>query len=315
MLSASSCFSIGDTRRVMNSRSSSLRKRKKVSERTLSSSTFWLSIGSFRAETQPLLISDSRRVDGMEVDVIRPPTLAPEGVVASPRETTFAATADQLPLPQHMLDSKTAVSAAPESKLAKYWRCFKIVHIPAFELAAVYFCGYVIFTGMASGVMTRAEACVELDKQTCMASDRCEYVLEDPLPICQSKDFVRKNAYAIFAFCYQGGVFISRASKNLFSIKRVEYLALLQFVNMILWILQNVYKVANLWTLFPIMFLTGIFGGASYVNIYAQIISNRKVQQSDREICVSFSTICSSLGITLASTFIILMDNTFLANA
>eukprot|EP00042_Codosiga_hollandica_P031419 m.191251 g.191251 ORF g.191251 m.191251 type:complete len:92 (+) comp53635_c0_seq5:1533-1808(+) len=75
------------------------------------------------------------------------------------------------------------------------------------------------------------------------------------------------------------------------------------------------YKVANLWTLFPIMFLTGIFGGASYVNIYAQIISNRKVQQSDREICVSFSTICSSLGITLASTFIILMDNTFLANA
>ncbi len=53
--------------------------------------------------------------------------------------------------------------------------------------------------------------------------------------------------------------------------------------------------------------------GSSYVNIYGKIIKAKHIADNERELCISFANICSTIGITLASVWILIMDNTFLA--
>jgi hypothetical protein len=52
--------------------------------------------------------------------------------------------------------------------------------------------------------------------------------------------------------------------------------------------------------------------GASYVNIYYQLLHSDTIPERDREFCVNLAALCVTGGITLSSIFIIMMDNTFL---
>ena len=74
-----------------------------------------------------------------------------------------------------------------------------------------------------------------------------EYVITTGFPVAiagqikkhnpeKKDDFLLSNAFVIFNFCYQFGVFLSRSSLSFLKIERVWILTLLQFLNFLFWI-------------------------------------------------------------------------------
>ena len=51
-----------------------------------------------------------------------------------------------------------------------------------------------------------------------------------------------------------------------------------------------------------------------YVNVYYLLLQASHIPERDREMCVNFTGMYVTAGITLACAFILMMDNTFLAN-
>lgn len=60
------------------------------------------------------------------------------------------------------------------------------------------------------------------------------------------------------------------------------------------------------------MVFVGLLGGASYVNTFYLLLRDPKIPVADRELSVNLAAFAITLGITLASVFIIFMDQTFL---
>ena len=106
-----------------------------------------------------------------------------------------------------------------------------------------------------------------------------EYVITTGLPVAiagqikefqpDKKDgFILTNAFVIFNFCYQFGVFLSRSSLSIIKIERVWILTLLQFLNFVFWISNSFGMYCkNIYVYFAHMVFVGLMGGASFVNV------------------------------------------------
>lgn len=103
----------------------------------------------------------------------------------------------------------------------------------------------------------------------------------------------------------------------MFPIARVEVLTLLQLGNLVLWLIQAKYKVIeSVRLLFALMFFVGLLGGASYVNVFHQLLKGKQIPDGDREFTIQLAALFGpTLGITLASILIIVLDQTFLKDA
>ncbi|EGG21501.1 Batten's disease protein Cln3 family protein [Cavenderia fasciculata] len=173
-----------------------------------------------------------------------------------------------------------------ETKRNRYIRCAKLVWWNAINLMLVYFFEYVASVGGADLAVNKKN----------------------------SNDWFVTNSYAILSFCYQFGVLISRSSLQLFKIHRIGILTVLQGINMVLWIVQAYYRmIESVWVLFALMIYCGLLGGASYVNVFYLILHDKKIPDEDREVCINYAALLVTVGITLASCFILIMDHTFLA--
>ena len=174
-----------------------------------------------------------------------------------------------------------------ESKRARYWRCIKLVAWQALNLMAVYFFEYVVSVG---------------------AADKAE------LPgSTHSADWFVRNSFVLLAFSYQLGVFISRSSLRVVRIKRVEILTVLQGANFVLWLCQAYFKFMPIGAQIPCMVFVGLLGGASYVNIFYNLLNDPIYPKEDKELIVNMAAVCINLGIVVASVFTLLMDATFLS--
>ncbi|KYQ94309.1 hypothetical protein DLAC_04607 [Tieghemostelium lacteum] len=175
-----------------------------------------------------------------------------------------------------------------ETKGQRYKRALKLVIWNAMNLNLVYFFEYVASVGGADLAVRQSD----------------------------STDWFVKNSYPILSFCYQLGVLISRSSLQVYKIKRIEILTVLQGANMVLWIVQAKYKmIGSVWILFLLMIYCGLLGGASYVNVFYLILHDKKIPDEDRELCINYAALLVTLGITAASCFILIMDHTFLSDA
>ncbi|KAN0023595.1 hypothetical protein ACTFIV_007982 [Dictyostelium citrinum] len=186
------------------------------------------------------------------------------------------------------IDDGGGAELAPpgETKKQRYIRCARLVWYNAVNLALVYFFEYVASVG--GGDLA---------------------IKKDP----NNDDFFIANAFAIFSFCYQLGVLISRSSLQFIKIKHIGVITILQGINMVFWIIQAKYKmVTSVWVLFILMVYCGLLGGASYVNIFYLILHDKKIPNEDRELCINYAALLVTVGITLAACFILLMDHTFL---
>ena len=98
-----------------------------------------------------------------------------------------------------------------------------------------------------------------------------------------SGNFFIENSYVITQFCYQVGVLCSRSSLSCVRIRRVSILTAVQLVNAVLWFIQAKSLVMSsssdvgseekfAFALFGYMVFVGLFGGASYVNVFYNIL-------------------------------------------
>jgi len=187
-------------------------------------------------------------------------------------------------------DSSSVDTSSKPSSTARYLYCLKLVWWNATQLLLVYFFEYVASVGGSASAQ--------------------------PESYLHSKNWFLRNSYAILAFCYQLGVLISRSSLQLFKVKRVEIITILQGVNMVFWVLQAKFLMltgaAEVWILFGLMVYVGLLGGGSYVNIFYLVLNDPNITSLDRELCVNITAIFVNVGITLSSVFILIMDHTFI---
>lgn len=229
-----------------------------------------------------------------------------------------------------------------ESHCERFSRCMRYCGWVTTNLCLVYVFEYIISAGMAAKVLPQRIGCTYDDRAECEAegggsgsmliSDEdgisgCYWAnataanLQCPgqhvVGACEASGFAQRHVYAILGFCYQAGVLLSRSSLQVIQIDRVELLTVAQAVNLVLWTLQVYYKiVSSLWLLFGSMVSVGLLGGASYVNVFHVLLKNPNIPEIDREYTIQLAAVFGpTLGITLASLSILLIDNTFLANA
>jgi battenin len=102
-----------------------------------------------------------------------------------------------------------------------------------------------------------------------------------------SQNFWIKNSFVVTQFCYQCGVLVSRSSLACVRIRRVWVLSLIQGANAVAWFLQaklqyiadpvNERREEGLaFVLFAWMIFVGLMGGASYVNVFYNILETTR---------------------------------------
>ena len=84
----------------------------------------------------------------------------------------------------------------------------------------------------------------------------------------RKKEFVYANAYIIFNFCYQLGVFVSRSSLSVLQVRRIWIITTLQLGFFLFFLLNSALGLCgNIYLLFSLMVFVGLMGGASFVNV------------------------------------------------
>lgn len=125
-------------------------------------------------------------------------------------------------------------------------------------------------------------------------------------------DFFLDNAFIITQLCYQVGVLMSRSSLAVVRVRRVAVLSMLQFVNFVLWIVQAKTLVLSApddpakqrvycFILFGHMIFVGLLGGASYANVFYNILHDilgdaSKATQGGRAATVAAEAPTHSVG-------------------
>ncbi|KAI5955827.1 BTN1 [Candida jiufengensis] len=110
-----------------------------------------------------------------------------------------------------------------------------------------------------------------------------------------------RDIYVVYGFLYQLGVFISRSSITFgLRIKKLYLLSILQFINVVITIIQSVYDkpFTKIWFLLILILYEGLLGGFSYVNTFMSV--SEEVPKSKREFSMGAVSISDGLGIVLA---------------
>eukprot|EP00051_Salpingoeca_urceolata_P005871 m.78272 g.78272 ORF g.78272 m.78272 type:complete len:420 (+) comp14578_c0_seq1:219-1478(+) len=184
-------------------------------------------------------------------------------------------------------------------------RCIRLSGNISLQLLLVYFFEYVISAGCAAKVFTPLRDC-HFKVKECTLYDHCTVSGDS----CVPKNSLDRNTYAILAFCYQFGVLISRSSLQLVKFPKVWFMTALQCMNFVLWMCQDQFKMMDVWELFPLMVFVGLLGGAMYVNVFYLLLHDPRIPTKDRELCINLAAFAITIGITLASAFVVLIDST-----
>ncbi|XP_058971129.2 battenin [Pocillopora verrucosa] len=105
--------------------------------------------------------------------------------------------------------------------------------------------------------------------------------------------------YRWYQVDYQIGVFISRSSVNIFPIKKIWILAILQHANLVILLCEAYFHfLPSVWIMFLIVLYEGLLGGACYVNAFYRI--SQEVPPEHREFSMGVTSMADSCGIALA---------------
>jgi battenin len=180
-----------------------------------------------------------------------------------------------------------------------------------------------------------------------------EYAIQFMAPFsfpCQlvknSSNFWLSNSFVVTQFCYQLGVLASRSSLLCLRIRRVWILSVIQVANAIFWFLQAKLLVVGsaddsdreeslAFILFAYMVFVGLFGGASYVNVFFNILEldptslderaincdgaegerNQVTAQEKRQLMMNIGAVYAIAGISLGSFVDLIFSNTVLTTS
>ena len=114
--------------------------------------------------------------------------------------------------------------------------------------------------------------------------------------------------YRWYQFDYSIGVIISRSSLSLLKIKNIKLLAILQFINFILALLQSIYwTVSSIWIILVFILWEGLLGGAAYVNTFYRI--STETEPRHKEFSLGISSLADSSCIGLAGVLSIYLHS------
>lgn len=119
----------------------------------------------------------------------------------------------------------------------------------------------------------------------------------------------RASQYRWLQVTYQIGVFVSRSTVNLFTVRNIWLMSMLQMVNVFYFTSEAIYSVTpNIWLIFMIVFWEGLLGGSCYVNTFYRIV--REVPEHFRKFAMGMTGIGESFGIVVAGLLAIPAHNT-----
>lgn len=110
-----------------------------------------------------------------------------------------------------------------------------------------------------------------------------------------------RDIYVVYGFLYQLGVFISRSSIHYIRLKNLYWLSILQFINVIITIIQSTsftFPFSNIWLLLVLIFYEGLLGGFLYVNTFMSV--SEEVPKLKREFSMGCVGISDSFGVVVA---------------
>lgn len=113
--------------------------------------------------------------------------------------------------------------------------------------------------------------------------------------------FSHAEQYRWFNVSYQLGVFISRSSLDLFRIKNIWAMSLLQAANAILFLAHasKLIHIPSFYIVITLIVYEGLLGGFTYVNTFFRV--KKEVAPDRQEFCISAVTTADSLGIVFAA--------------
>lgn len=123
------------------------------------------------------------------------------------------------------------------------------------------------------------------------------------------KEWLERNAYVLLSLCYQIGVFISRSSLSIITIRKVWYLTYAQVINFIFFFTVAFYKWLPTSLQLPVMIWVGLMGGASYVNCYYLLLENDSLPKRLKELATNTASFFVDTGILAASLFGLIISN------
>lgn len=154
----------------------------------------------------------------------------------------------------------------------------KIRYIPTLKkyfipLLLVYFGEYFINQGLFEVIYIRNIAYLNLDKD---------------------------EQYRWFQVSYQLGVMISRSSIELFQIRNIWVMSLLQLVNAIIFLghTSKLYQIPSFYIIIALIIYEGLLGGFTYVNAFYRI--KKEIEPKRLEFAMSTVTVADTFGIVMA---------------
>ena len=103
-------------------------------------------------------------------------------------------------------------------------------------------------------------------------------------------------------------MFISRSSVNIFPIKRIWILPILQVANLFFVVFQVMFEfVPYFWIIFLLIFWEGLLGGAVYTNAFYLIA--QKVEARYLEFSLGVTSVADTIGIVLAGVSAIFVED------
>lgn len=109
----------------------------------------------------------------------------------------------------------------------------------------------------------------------------------------------QKEQYRWYQVTYQIGVFISRSSVNLFKVRWLWFMAVLQGINVVLFSVEAVFWIVpSIWIVLGFILWEGLLGGGAYVNTFYRI--SEEIPPAKRLFALSATTFSDSAGIALA---------------
>ena len=157
------------------------------------------------------------------------------------------------------------------------------------NLAVVYYFEYVITTGFTQGT-----------------TDNIEIKYPERIGT-----YAYTNAFVLFNFCYQTGVFMSRSSLAVVKIEKVWILSAIQAVFFTLFLVNSfTIWLSSIEALWVIMIFVGLMGGASYVNVVYRIRNSDRLDRNEKELTMVMSTVFNDIGMLAASITALILTTT-----
>eukprot|EP00126_Sphaerothecum_destruens_P006015 Sdes_comp19172_c0_seq2m9962 len=110
----------------------------------------------------------------------------------------------------------------------------------------------------------------------------------------------KSDQFTALNLCYQGGVFVSRSSVNIWSTSHVWIFSVVQISNFIMvYLLAWFQALPSIYILYPLIVFEGLMGGFSYVNAFYAI--SKHIPEEFLEFSMAATVFGSNLGITAAA--------------